>query len=86
MVNVSWGLVVLVAIVIGLQVLHLFVPPPARYPDLWVVLISTFSSGFFCLAWLYGNWFQMMLPEDDSATTTATPPQPFPDKPKLHTD
>ena len=84
MVNVSWGLIALVVIVVGLQLLHLLVPPPERYPDIWVVLISTFSSGFFCLAWIYGNWFQLMLPDDDTTISATTPP--FPDKPKLHKD
>ena len=50
--------VLALALMATLHILHAYIPPPTRYPHLWIVLIETFSSGVFIMAAVYGNVMQ----------------------------
>lgn len=69
MVDASMFLYAAGGIALLLQLASLFVTPPSRYPDLWPVLISAYASCLLCLAWLYGNWYQLMLVEETDVVT-----------------
>ncbi|CAK9013213.1 unnamed protein product [Durusdinium trenchii] len=40
--------------------LHALVPPPARYPDLWTLLITSASCGYFLLSLLGVTYLQLL--------------------------
>ncbi|XP_075529142.1 ALG6 alpha-1,3-glucosyltransferase garnysstan [Dermacentor variabilis] len=47
---------------VALNVLHLTMPPPARYPDLHQLLNAAYSCGHFVLFLIYTHYLQFQLP------------------------
>tara|TARA_B110000091_G_scaffold161729_1_gene172469 strand:- start:97 stop:1830 length:1734 start_codon:yes stop_codon:yes gene_type:complete len=52
----DWYVVVSVICMVGLHALPLLVAPPAKYPDLFVLLLCAYCCVQFILAWAYSTW------------------------------
>eukprot|EP00516_Mucochytrium_quahogii_P011067 CAMPEP_0203790206 /NCGR_PEP_ID=MMETSP0100_2-20121128/3912_1 /ASSEMBLY_ACC=CAM_ASM_000210 /TAXON_ID=96639 /ORGANISM=" , Strain NY0313808BC1" /LENGTH=549 /DNA_ID=CAMNT_0050693311 /DNA_START=179 /DNA_END=1828 /DNA_ORIENTATION=- len=65
MIDFSFYLKAAALVAISLHFGAFFLPTPWWSPNLWVRLHYIYSCILFCLAWMYGNWYQWMLPVDE---------------------